>query len=345
MLFSKKCIIILAILIVLSFSVSGVSAGSLFINESWTNEDIQNALDGDISIDVLHFNFTGFGGVYSGIDLLIDRAMFIVADVGVVLDGSLGDNPANTAFTISEDNVLINGFTILNYFIGVTGSGISNVSVVNNTFGDSDLAISFDNVDGLNIVNNIINSSVGGGISVYESDNVNISTNNISGVDSGIYLSESNNSKINGNKVSNVDGDGIYTDTSDNLTIENNDISDVSGSGISTHNSKNLNLTGNKVSNVDGDGIFVDNAPNVEVSDNTVDGSNDGISIYDSSNVKLNKNKVLNSRERGISSFNINQMNINDNFINSEGDSVSLDSSNGISFTNNTIYGAFSGFS
>jgi len=191
----RYCLWGLAIFIAISFSLTAVSASSLLVDESWNNNDIQNALDTDNNIDVLHFKKSN-NGIYNNITLSINRGMNIVSDKGVVISGKdeYGNPYLDNAFNISGNNVEINGLNFTGYVSNIINiNNANNIKIINN-IAVSPYFIQSTNVNGLIISNNTIwGSDFGTAISSSGSTNVNIYDNIILNAGDGISLSDISN--------------------------------------------------------------------------------------------------------------------------------------------------------
>lgn len=132
----RKFVVIIFVVAIFA-SVSSVSATTYTVNETWDNNMIQDFIDNTNDITGLHF--TGnLGGVYNNIMLSIDKAVNITCDIGVVLSGFDDDGERwGTAFDVLANNVNISGFTITGYYQAISAYGVSNLTIVNNSFFDN----------------------------------------------------------------------------------------------------------------------------------------------------------------------------------------------------------------
>ncbi|WP_157082398.1 hypothetical protein, partial [Methanobrevibacter cuticularis] len=104
--FKKTLIALLLFFICLSF-VNSVSAATFYVNESWSNQDIQDLINNNLSISDLVFSKTGNGG-YSDISLDVSRSINIVSDFGVLLNGTSVGGVCDYAFNVLADGISVN---------------------------------------------------------------------------------------------------------------------------------------------------------------------------------------------------------------------------------------------
>ncbi|WP_157082577.1 hypothetical protein, partial [Methanobrevibacter cuticularis] len=88
-------------------SLSNVSASTFYVDESWSNGDIQDLINNNLSISDLVFSKTG-NGVYSGISLDVSRSINIVSDFGVLLNGTSVGGVCDYAFNVLADGISVN---------------------------------------------------------------------------------------------------------------------------------------------------------------------------------------------------------------------------------------------
>lgn len=99
----KNKVFLISIFVLFFYMISSVCAVTYTVNESWTSQDIQDLINDDSNdLTGLHFNGTN-SSVYEGIILIINRAIDLTCDVGVVLN----DLSEGCAFIVLNDNVKI----------------------------------------------------------------------------------------------------------------------------------------------------------------------------------------------------------------------------------------------
>jgi hypothetical protein len=129
-------------------------------------------------------------GIYNE-QIVISKPLSLIGINRPTLDPGLFEKKDRNIITINENNVAINGLTIMNGTRGIYISGsnmeLTNISITSNKISDCGSAIMAENCNNSNISNNIIydpngdNSNYRIGIELVNCDNFEIFRNNISG--------------------------------------------------------------------------------------------------------------------------------------------------------------------
>jgi parallel beta-helix repeat protein len=177
---------------------------------------------------------------------------------------------------------------------------VRNCKLIESGFGIHDAGIHLDHVENGKLINN--NCSFNRfGISLYYSDNNNVSRNTvINNQGYGINLYLSGNNTVSGNTANNNQNYGIYISHSDENNVDDNEIIDNSY-GIYISRSDNTTISGNIANNNQGNGIFISFSYNTTVSGNTANNNSIfGIRIFYSDNAFVSGNTVNNNQNHGI---------------------------------------------
>ncbi|KZX11065.1 right-handed parallel beta-helix repeat-containing protein [Methanobrevibacter filiformis] len=216
---SNKLIVILAFFLLISFSLSSVSATTCFVNETMDSEEINNWIDNMVDITSLHFKNTG-SGVYNGIVLNIIKAINVTCDANVSLVAT--DEDDGYAFSVSANSVNITGFKISGYINGIIADGINNFQIISNTLIDNEFGVSISDSNNVKIDNNTITGSGSNGVSIDSSNNLNLTSNAINnGESNGISISDSGNVNIAKNTIFDNEDNAIAIDSSNNTNVDN----------------------------------------------------------------------------------------------------------------------------
>ena len=196
-------IFVAMVLLLFFVSLSNVSASNITVDNGMSSDFIQELLDNTMGILALHFSGSG-GGVFDDISLIIDKAIIITCDPGVVLRGGVLEDFSESAFSIFADGVSVSGFTISGYFTGIVAESVNNINIIGNVFLDNADGISIVDSLGVVISGNTIrgDGDFGFGVSIVDSSNVGVVGNNIDNVGSGVVVSGSNNTDVSGNNIS-----------------------------------------------------------------------------------------------------------------------------------------------
>ena len=226
-------------------------------------EIINNASSGDTIL----FKGNSYTHIYG---LIINKTLNIVSDVGTKLSGC-PSNPENPIFTILEggSGTTISGFTISARDYGISINNASNVNIENNIINATISAIEIINSGNISISNNTIKISENG-ININNSNDTNIANNTITNNVNGIkYYGDTNNTEISNNNISYNSGHGIMFDgpkdyMQDNVKILLNYIENQGKSGIYINSSYvNFDIISNMITNNGQNGIYMDTGTNV----------------------------------------------------------------------------------
>ena len=260
------------------------------------------------------------------------------------LNLSFGDVGIEIAYS---SNVSISNNTITynnlygNYIVHTTNTAIINDSISNNGGDGIYLGSSSDNtiVDAVitynhgygiylksseynKVYHNTIKINAKDGIYMYyDSDNNNISQNNINdNSNCGIHIDLSLHNYLIQNNISYNKGYGIsIRDSSRGNNIFRNNITNNSGDGLILSSGYNT-ITNNYISNNKGNGIY-EYKCNDLIKNNTITGNNEnGVYIDDAEYNKILYNKISNNIKNGVSVYNTLYMEIIDNNIQSNGE-------------------------
>lgn len=206
------------------------------------NFGIQNIINSANNGDTIKF----LGKNYNGLYLIINKTLNIISTVGTTITAS-GNNIIFT-ITASGAGTSISGFNLIsNNNNVILLDKTSKVVIKNNNISSSSsslsvtaIGIKFNQSANCNITNNII-KNLYNGISVYDSDKILISANEIKGNDNfGLYLYNVRNSVIRNNTITDNHNVGINTEgTITTVSIIGNTIK-KNGNGIRINSVTNL---------------------------------------------------------------------------------------------------------
>ncbi len=337
------------------------AAGSLNINiinntlDNWDANIFDGGIgNGDFTVSFrnvkngLILNNTLAAGSFGGVEIF-EGSNNLVVENGIIGQGK----------NYIADGVLLNeteqASLFDNFVFNLGGDGIKDINSVNfgNFISGNEIAIVrgtgifADNADNLGVASNTINSTGSNGMTILNSNDIDVVFNNIG-------LSEGNN---------NIQGDGIYLDNIDGADIWANTITNTTstatdiGSGINLKNSDNISIgsedfrglfpvgVGNVVYNTALDGVRLENVNNVSVYDTDIDDvQNAGISVIKSLDTLISSGSidgtgshgitVSNSRNTTVESVDIG---INSGANNINGDGIYTIASNNAMISGNTI--------
>jgi len=348
---------------------------TIIVDKSGTGntDSIKKAIDmaniGD-TIQVYSGTYTEFVVVHKKLNLLgintgsgipiiesnwIGDTVVLTAD-GITISNFRITNPNKTVprnqsgIATKSNNNYISNNEIYNNSLGISITDKNNNIIVDNNIHNTySNAIDISNSSRNTIDNNIISNSMNSGISIYNNSNDNnITTNNISSCVLGIFMENVMNNEIkNNNTIYNISLFGIYMKNVQNNKIMTNTIKDFitqSGTyGIYIQESSYNNIYNNTIYNIKstslgGDGIYVFGS---SVHDNVIELNNIsdckvGISVQKQSAGLYDtiKDNTTQNNNYGLSILPTKYLKIIDNNIN---DRVHLSSLNNSEFKNNII--------
>lgn len=193
--------------------------------------------------------------------------------------GKAGDH----GFTVTADDVTINGFEVTGGKRGIAVAGtkadaVTGATIVNNIVSStSEHGIHGAYADDIMVSQNAVSSTGLGGISIGDTDNAQILANNVDGAGAAGIALRVTNSDASGNVVTNTHGHGIWIDQSDDVTLSGNtvDTTGVSkvGDGVYAADTKNLSISSGSIENAGRHGIYLENTGEVSVQGLTQIGS------------------------------------------------------------------------
>ena len=254
-----------------------------YIDAGLANDEIQRIIDESPEGNDIRF----LGTVYEGISLIINKSHDISSDVNTTLNGEDG----KAVFTVNGEGVKISNFNIN----ANSKSGEGNGIVISN---------SKDVIIENNIIKNILDPSKtdeynngstllpGYGISILNSERVNITNNKVSSFESALYAEHSQKFGIYENELT-LSNYGIkYGFNNANTKIENNAIIDNVGWYVM-----------DVPEGPRGYGIFLNNsAVNITISQNNISNNYMGISIdaNNSTGIIITSNLIADNSLEGI---------------------------------------------
>ena len=234
---------------------------------------IQDAIDAAFTSDSIY--------VYSGTyyeHLTIPKRLTLIGEdeTTTIIDGG----GTSTVVTISDDGVVLTGFTVRN-----SGSG------------GGDRGIYLNMVQDCQIEGNIVNNTGSGFFLRYSHYNT-IANNTVQNSDDGIYLSLSDHNTVTNNKAYNNTMMGINAGGSAYTQITNNY---ASGSwwGISVSSTDSGTVHNNTAEN-NIEGIHLVSSSNIAVQNNYAEGNEYGISIWYEFNNTIANNTMIRNTKAGL---------------------------------------------
>ena len=257
------------------------------VDSGLSNSEIQNIIDNAKPNNVILFR----GAVYSNINLVIDKSLTLISNVGTTLKSS-SSNPVITIRGKSASLTKVKGFNIQGMGDGIEIDGADYVTIYNNEITTKGNGIVALNTKYLNITNNDIVKNSKSGISLAKSSYAYIFNNNILNNDkNGIEIAKSKNVFIHGNTIS-KNGYGIYlaktinginfAEEPSNIQINKNTISHNIADGIMVLNAgNNINIKSNEISFNKGDGISIAQIGNNAIQSNVItDNEKHGLNFF-----------------------------------------------------------------
>ena len=257
------------------------------VDSGLSNSEIQNIIDNAKPNNVILFR----GAVYSNINLVIDKSLTLISNVGTTLKSS-SSNPVITIRGKSASLTKVKGFNIQGMGDGIEIDGADYVTIYNNEITTKGNGIVALNTKYLNITNNDIVKNSKSGISLAKSSYAYIFNNNIlNNNKNGIEIAKSKNVFIHGNTIS-KNGYGIYlaktinginfAEEPSNIQINKNTISHNIADGIMVLNAgNNINIKSNEISFNKGDGISIAQIGNNAIQSNVItDNEKHGLNFF-----------------------------------------------------------------
>jgi parallel beta-helix repeat protein len=226
----------------------------------------------------------GGPGNYSKIQWAIDNASD--GDTVFVYNGTYNENiEINKTINLTGENrnnttirgSVSNGKDVV--LITANWVNVSSLRITNGGLGGDDAGIELRNVRGCLIFNNNVSSNKVSGISLYNSDENNITDNIAVDTDFGIRIISSHRNMINRNNASSNEQYGIYMWLSDNNRITHNDIFHNNHIGLSLIDSMNNTCEYNNISYTDFKGFRASFSNNNTISHNNISKCFRGIEI------------------------------------------------------------------
>jgi len=254
-----------------------IDVKSINVRDSIIQDAIDNANDGD----TIYIS----SGIYYE-NIIVDKPLTIIgegADTTIVDGMGLNEH----IFNIISDNVEITGFTIMNCSIGFSGIRVNNNScnIHNNVFSDCGGGVELWNVENVDIHNNTIEDNTWG-IYVHSSEDCSINdnaiSNNVYGMELGYSTIEIKNNIIENNSLY-----GILQLWSNNVVFEYNTFTNHSNIALQLYSSKDNIITGNFFKD-NYKCITLDDSCNNTLINNNVSGNRYGIYFW----FKSNNNQV-----------------------------------------------------
>lgn len=221
---------------------------------------------------------------------VVVRDPITVVSRGGILVGNEG-----TALRIESPGVALEGLVIEGSGDDLQGPdacvyvapGGAGTVIRDSRFTDCLFGIWLHEVRGARVVNNVvigrpdaIAPRKGNGIHLFDSDQLEIRGNTVSGARDGIYVSATENSLIAENNVSNQRYGIHYMYSHDNI-VEGNVANDNSG-GLALMQSRGLTVRGNVAKNNRRHGILFRDAQYCEITGNRVEGNAEGLFFFSS---------------------------------------------------------------
>jgi parallel beta-helix repeat protein len=196
------------------------------------------------------------------------------SDNNIIINNIASNNDAGVSlFGCNDNHVINNNFTSNGY--GILPSYCTGSIFANNTITDNNIGMYVDYSDSNTIANNTVLNNSNHGISLYQSDNFNITGNNASMNLRGIFSALSNGNNISNNIASFNSFGGIQVSEGQNNTIFNNTACFNNNIGIYVDSvgfflSKTNSIVKNKASSNGDNGITIYESNNTDVIDNIV---------------------------------------------------------------------------
>lgn len=242
-------------------------------------------------------------GTYKEGGIIIQKELVLIGNKNPILDG---ENKYEI-LTIAANNVVIEGFTIINSGAGVLNDpaaikiiGCKGVIIRNNILINNVFAIYIQNGKHCSITNNSISSqgtleqSIGNGIHCWKSDSLLIIANNIKGHRDGIYFEFVTGSVIWRNISTNNVRYGLHFMFSNNDSYIGNLFRD-NGAGVAVMFTKKVTMINNFFEDNWGDasfGLLLKEISDSYISGNKFSGNTCGIHMEGASRITMENNEI-----------------------------------------------------
>lgn len=296
-----KVIILLIPFIFLS-AMTLVAQNTIIVSAESDISTIQQAIERARPFDEIQVK----AGVYSEIPILVDKPLTITGIDNPVLDAQ----GKGQIMLITADSVTVSGFHFKNTGFSHTkdiaalrSEANTHITIKNNIIHDSFFAIYLAQVDGAKVLNNRIiahgsrEATSGNGVHMWDSQNITVSDNHISGHRDGIYLEFADQATITGNVSENNIRYGLhYMFTKHSVytgnTFRNN------GAGVAVMYSHHVKMNDNIFADNWGAaayGLLLKDISDSEISGNTFRQNTIAIYSEGSSNIRITKNLITNN--------------------------------------------------
>lgn len=241
----------------------------------------------------------GFGAVQGETGISLNNSHDATIDDNSLEDFATGVDVRNSDNAQITDNK-IEGADAGGSYTGQTAVNLVNANEANirrNDISEYDLGIKGRNSNDVTIRNNDIAAT--DGIDVANSDNLQVSLNEMTGAEEGesgataIRLNNTDNAVVRDNVIARYTN-GIDVRNSDGVNVADNELTEVEN-GITLRNADESLVRGNDITGLGeetGTGIQVFNSGNVRVRYNTVASADRGIDVRNSDNTELLENEV-----------------------------------------------------
>lgn len=229
-------------------------------------------------------------------------------------------------YNMTSDNVNENSVKIYNY-------KVKNVVIEDNTIKSQDFAIYLNNADKCVINRNKLsfeNSTMKYSVINLNGSSDNKITNNVitSSVNGGIYItSRSNRNVVNSNKINNIKGAGIRVYDESKANAINKNVINKAYNGVVLDNKASATIRNNSIHHSLNNGVIIqENAYTIMEYNNVYSNKSHGIVVSDTkSSNKIYKNSFNTNGKNGIYATNINKTSfISNNFNNNSGHGLGL---------------------
>lgn len=245
-------------------------------------------------------------GHYSERSIIIDRPVALIAAGNVVLDGQ----HKIEIITVTSDDVLISGFTIINSgnqsmrdIAGIKVLASDCVTIENNKVQHCNFGIYLSNTRKCIVRNNsisgnsLLDKSIGNGIHVWKADSVTITGNHSEYQRDGIYFEFVTNSFIRNNISENNMRYGLHFMFSHSNTYTSNRFQ-RNGAGVAVMYSHHVHMRYNSFDHNWGSsayGILLKDITDSEIENNTFNYNSAGIYMEGSNRIQMRGNTFQNN--------------------------------------------------